>query len=132
MVLAARTVHAKGETALRQRGAGVENHFPSAIRLLAPDRQILSAPLGDFAVHRLTAGGRRFFLLVAEPLDSVAAERAIVRRVTLIALPLILAFAGLGGYVLAARSLAPLGWMALQAQKITGPWAAMDPVIPSQ
>src|SRR5437764_5539438 len=59
------------------------------------------------AVHRLAAGGRRFFLLVAEPLDSVAAERAIVRRVTLIALPLILAFAGLGGYVLAASSLAP-------------------------
>jgi two-component system sensor histidine kinase MprB len=35
-------------------------------------------------------------------------------------LPLLVALAGAGGYVLASRSLAPLGWMAAQARQITG------------
>ena len=43
-----------------------------------------------------------------------------VRRAIFIALPLILALAGLGGYWLATRSLRPLGWMAEQARRITG------------
>jgi heavy metal sensor kinase len=72
------------------------------------------------AVRRLAAGGRTFLLLAAESLDSVAAELAVVRRVIFISLPLMLAFAGLGGYVLSTRSLAPLGWMASQAKEITG------------
>lgn len=72
------------------------------------------------AVHRLAAKGRSFLLLAAESLDSVAAELALVRRVIFISLPLMLAFAGLGGYVLSTRSLAPLASMASQARKITG------------
>src|SRR5450432_3642253 len=72
------------------------------------------------AVQRLAAGGRSFLLLAAESLDSVAAELALVRRVIFISLPLMLAFAGLGGYVLSASSLAPLASMAAQAGKITG------------
>jgi heavy metal sensor kinase len=72
------------------------------------------------AVHRLAAGERNFLLLAAESLDSVAAELALVRRAIFISLPLMLAFAGLGGYVLSTRSLAPLASMASQARKITG------------
>jgi heavy metal sensor kinase len=71
------------------------------------------------AAHRLTAQGREFLLLAVEPMDSIAAELAIVRRVIAIALPLLLAIAGIGGYALATRSLAPLGWMADQARKIS-------------
>jgi len=44
----------------------------------------------------------------------------VVRRVLFFALPLLVAVAGLGGYLLASRSLAPVGWMAAQARQITG------------
>ena len=43
-----------------------------------------------------------------------------VRRVIFLALPLLLGLAGIGGYLLATRSLAPLNWMAEQAREITG------------
>ena len=43
-----------------------------------------------------------------------------VRRIILIGLPLMLALAGFGGYLLAARGLAPLASMADQARRITG------------
>ena len=58
--------------------------------------------------------------MAAASLDPIHAELAVVRRVIFIALPLILALAGLGGYWLATRSLRPLGWMAEQARRITG------------
>jgi len=53
-------------------------------------------------------------------LDSVAAALAVVRRAIFISLPLMLALAGIGGYALSTRSLAPLAWMADQARRITG------------
>jgi heavy metal sensor kinase len=40
--------------------------------------------------------------------------------VIFLALPLLLGLAGIGGYLLATRSLAPLNWMAEQAREITG------------
>jgi heavy metal sensor kinase len=66
------------------------------------------------------AGGRTYQIAVSAPLDAIRAELAVVRRAIFIALPLILALAGLGGYALATRSLRPLGWMAEQARRITG------------
>ena len=72
------------------------------------------------AGHRLAVHGRPYLLLAAESLDSVAAALAVVRRAIFISLPLILALAGLGGYVLSTRSLAPLASMAAQAKTITG------------
>jgi two-component system OmpR family sensor kinase len=72
------------------------------------------------AGHRLAVNGRPCLLLAAESLDSVAGALAVVRRAIFISLPLILALAGLGGYVLSTRSLAPLAAMAAQAQTITG------------
>jgi two-component system OmpR family sensor kinase len=104
---------------------------PPALEAIAA--QALDAPATDLifpmpggpngaraAVHRLTAQGRTFLILAAEPLDSIAAELSVVRRVLFLALPLLVALAGAGGYVLASRSLAPLGWMAAQARQITG------------
>jgi heavy metal sensor kinase len=72
------------------------------------------------ATHRLTAGGQSFVILAAESLQAITAELEVVRHVIFIALPLLLGLAGVGGYWLATRSLAPLGWMAEQARKITG------------
>lgn len=79
---------------------------------------------GRAAVHRLAADGAPsgpgFLILAMEPLDSVAASLQVVRRTLFFALPLLVALAGIGGYALASRSLAPLGWMAQQARRITG------------
>ena len=68
----------------------------------------------------VTANGRTYHIEVSASLDTIHGELAVVRRVIFIALPLILALAGLGGYWLATRSLRPLGWMAEQARNITG------------
>jgi heavy metal sensor kinase len=65
------------------------------------------------------SGGRTYHIEVSASLDSVDSELAVVRRAIWIALPLILALAGVGGYWLATRSLRPLGWMAEQARSIT-------------
>jgi|SRR5579863_517120 len=75
---------------------------------------------GTRAVARgLDFNGRHYVLLAAESLHSVRADLALVRRVLYLALPLVLLIAGIGGFLLAARSLAPLRWMAEQARNIT-------------
>ena len=72
------------------------------------------------SVHRFVSGGRTYLAVAVEPWDSVAADLARFRRVLFISFPLLLLVAGLGGFLLAKRSLAPLGWMAEQASEITG------------
>ena len=95
------------------------DEFQRAIARAAGDT-VLDLDRAHVAVRRVTAGGRSFLILVAEPLDSIMAELRVVRRIILIGLPLMLALAGFGGYLLAARGLAPLASMALQARRITG------------
>jgi len=56
---------------------------------------------------------------VSAPVDAIEAELAVVRRVILVALPLILLAAGIGGYWLATRGLRPLERVAGQARRIT-------------
>ena len=65
------------------------------------------------------AAGQTCFLAAVEPLDSIAAQLAELRRLLLWALPLTLLFASLGGYLLATRSLSPLTAIAEQAEQIT-------------
>jgi two-component system OmpR family sensor kinase len=65
------------------------------------------------------ARSRRFVLLAAEPLDSNLAELAFVRHLLYIAFPLVVLIAGIGGFLLATRSLAPVRAMADQARHIT-------------
>jgi heavy metal sensor kinase len=72
------------------------------------------------AVHRVTVGGLDYQVIALQSRDELVEDLAVLRRVTLLALPLVIVLAGLGGYWLASRSLAPLGWMAEQAHRITG------------
>jgi len=71
------------------------------------------------AARRFAIEGRQYVLLVAESLHSIEGDLWIVRRVLYLALPLVLLVAGLGGFLLATKSLAPLRWMAEQARNIT-------------
>jgi heavy metal sensor kinase len=71
------------------------------------------------AVVRVTLGGRDYAVLAVQPLDEIAADLAVLRRVMLLALPLAIALAGIGGYWLTRRNLAPLNSMAEQARRIT-------------
>lgn len=72
------------------------------------------------ALRRVTVGGRGFVVAAAQPLDVVAADLRALRNVLLFGMPFLVALAGIGGYLLATRSLAPLGWMAEQSRRITG------------
>ena len=89
-------------------------------RVLAASPQSPPDPRDPSATRVVQAGGRTYHIVVSASLDTIHAELAVVRRAIFIALPLILALAGLGGYWLATRSLRPLGWMAEQARNITG------------
>ena len=89
-------------------------------RVLAASPQSPPDPRDPSATRVVQAGGRTYHIVVSASLDTIHAELAVVRRAIFIALPLILALAGLGGYWLATRSLRPLGWMAEQARRITG------------
>jgi len=71
------------------------------------------------AVDRVSLGGRNYLVIAVAPLDEVVAALAVLRRVLLLALPLLVVVAGIGGYWLASRNLAPLEWMAAQARRIT-------------
>jgi heavy metal sensor kinase len=72
------------------------------------------------AVHRREVDGRGYLIVACQPMDTVAADLRLVREVLFLATPLLLALAGFGGYLVARRSLAPLGWMAEQARRISG------------
>src|ERR1022692_1068171 len=76
------------------------------------------------AVHRMAAEGAPagpvYFILAVGPLDPIAASLQVVRNVLFFGMPFLLALAGIGGYWLTTRSLAPLSWMAEQARKMTG------------
>ena len=72
------------------------------------------------AAHTVTGRGTPYLIAAIEPLDAVAADLAVVRGVLITALPLLIAMAGVGGYLVARRNLAPLSSMAEQASLITG------------
>ncbi len=72
------------------------------------------------AVYLRQVDGRSYVMVACQQLDAVAADLRLVRQVLLLATPLLLALAGFGGYLVARRSLAPLGWMAEQARRISG------------
>jgi heavy metal sensor kinase len=87
--------------------------------------RVLNLPeLGRHGEHAVvvpaTARGQSVLVLAIADLDPVAAELFAVRGVLWLAMPLLVAMAALGGYWLASRGLAPVGWMADQARRITG------------
>jgi heavy metal sensor kinase len=71
------------------------------------------------AERKVSAGGREYRIVVAASLRPVADTSRAALQVILIGLPLVLALAGVGGYLLAGRALRPLSSMAEQAQHIT-------------
>ncbi|HEV3332307.1 MAG TPA: heavy metal sensor histidine kinase [Bryobacteraceae bacterium] len=72
------------------------------------------------AALTVTIGQRTFVVMAVESLDSIAQELRVVRDTLWAVIPLVLAVAGIGGYVLARRGLAPLDSMAAQGRQITG------------
>ena len=96
----------------------------AAIANRAGARQAISLPqAGPNGAHaaavRVTLGGQAYVVLAVQPLDEIAADLAVLRRVMLLSLPLAIALAGIGGYWLTRRNLAPLASMAAQARRIT-------------
>jgi heavy metal sensor kinase len=71
------------------------------------------------AVQVIEVQGRAFAAVAVEPLDAVDADLAAIRHALFLALPLILALAGAGGYWFAAYNLKPLDAMAAQANRIS-------------
>jgi heavy metal sensor kinase len=71
------------------------------------------------AVVRVTLGGQNYLVLAVQSLDEIDTDLAVLRRVLWLAVPLAMVLAGIGGYWLASRSLAPLASMAAQARHIT-------------
>jgi heavy metal sensor kinase len=72
------------------------------------------------AVKRIpnNSTGQSYIFAVSQPLDRVAEELMSMRRILFIAVPLALALAGLGGWFLARRSLAPVVTMSERARRI--------------
>ncbi len=85
----------------------------------AAQESAFSIPGARAASHRFTLDGGAYIAVAAEPLDAINATLAAIRRAMLLAIPLILAIAGAGGYWFASRGMAPLDAMAAQARRIT-------------
>jgi two-component system OmpR family sensor kinase len=94
--------------------------FAAAQRAGGAKESAYSIPGARAAIHRFTFNGRAYDAVAAEPLDAIDADLAAIRRAMFLALPLILAIAGAGGYWFATRGMAPLDAMAVQARHITG------------
>ena len=64
--------------------------------------------------------GRTFRVVASAPLESIEAPLAVARQAIFLVLPLALALAGVGGWLLATRALKPLYTVAEQAARIGG------------
>jgi two-component system, OmpR family, sensor kinase len=116
---------------LRERAAIYEGHRLLATRIPIEPRELSAAQAKPVLItsgtgsgtrslaYPFSLNGRQFLVLLSASLDPVAADLRLVRRMFWIALPLAVAIAGLGGFLLATRSLAPVRRMAAQAQRIT-------------
>jgi two-component system, OmpR family, sensor kinase len=68
--------------------------------------------------RRLTSASGEYLIVVAQPLESVAEELDTLRGIFYLAVPLALLLAGLGGWLLARKSLTPVVQMSEQARRI--------------
>jgi len=119
---------AAGDLAIFQDRALVASSAPLSAEerntLLATSSGVVALPrLGRYgaraAASAIERNGRRYLLVVAAPLDTMAADLAAVRTVLWLTLPPLIALAALGGWWVATRNVAPLGWMAAQASAIS-------------
>ncbi len=97
-----------------------------AARASGTNRSELRTTLPQYGKHgaravarALVVDGKHYVLLAVESLHSIKSDLAVVRNVLFLALPLVVLIAGIGGFLLATRSLAPVRSMADQARHIT-------------
>jgi heavy metal sensor kinase len=80
----------------------------------------------------VSIGGHSVVLRVSRSEERVRAELAEVLLVLLLGLPLVVALACIGGYVLARRALAPIDHLASEAQRITAERLHERLIVPNQ
>ncbi len=68
---------------------------------------------------RAAPGASSFLIVVKQSLDTVTEELGLLRQVLYLAVPLALALAGAGGWLLGRKSLAPVAAMSARARRIT-------------
>ncbi len=71
------------------------------------------------AIVPIAIGGLEYRIVAHASLDSISSQLSDLRRIFCVVLPLALLAAGLGGFLLATRSLAPVVSMSKQAQEIS-------------
>ena len=80
--------------------------------------EVLGPDGARLAVMDVEVGGKVCTLAAAHPLGDVAAQLGLIRRTFYLALPGALLIAGLGGFLIARKSLAPVVAMSEQAERI--------------
>jgi signal transduction histidine kinase len=83
----------------------------TTVKVLGPDG-------ARIAVLDIDVGGKVCTLAAAHPLGDVASQLGLIRRMFYLALPGALIIAGLGGFLMARKSLAPVVAMSGQAERI--------------
>jgi len=71
------------------------------------------------AILPVTTGERVYLVAVAEPLDNLVDQLKSIRRIFYVGFPASLLIAGIGGFILAKKSLAPVVAMSIQAERIS-------------
>src|SRR5581483_3705024 len=72
------------------------------------------------AFERMTAGNSTYVIVASQSLEAVSEELEAVQKIFFMAVPVALLLAGLGGWLLARQSLAPVVSMSEQARRISG------------
>jgi heavy metal sensor kinase len=73
---------------------------------------------GRLAIMPVQEAGKSYFIVVAESREEMLAQLARLRRIFSLSLPLMLLVAGIAGFFLAQKSLAPIAAMSEQAELI--------------
>ena len=107
------------ETVTAMKLHGDEIYVMEGARTLASKAAGAAGDPRTVASREVAALGRKFRIVVSASLRPVADTSRAALEVILIALPLVLGLAGIGGYLLAGRTLRPLRGMAEQARRIT-------------
>jgi heavy metal sensor kinase len=96
---------------------------PVALAAAGAERRYDSIVAGGRRWRTLTGttlvGGRSVVLRVARSEERLREQLSEVRRVLVLGLPLVIVVAGLGGYLLARRALAPIDHLAVEARRVT-------------
>ena len=90
--------------------AGAQAHYESLVAGGRPWRTLTGTTL---------VGGRSVVLRVSRSEERLREQLSEVLKVLVLGLPLVIVLAGLGGYVLARRALAPIDHLAVEARRVT-------------